>query len=395
MKNRIDRQEDIERWIVAKILGQALEKKDEERLKIWLEEDSENRELFERLQKGEDVREWIRLKVDDYGKKQAALFAEKMEWNTSRHPWRRFYAVAGSIAAVVTLAAGVWLWMDKKEVPVELAQEQHITPGSAKAVLTLADGRKVNVQRAGLDGDERFFIDTEGNEVDLKKEDEKQMTAVPAMDSIQWNVLSVPTGGEFFYTLSDGTQVWLNSASEIRFPSSFSDKERRVYLKGEAFFDVRKKSGKPFIVDLEEGNITVYGTRFNISDYDGEPLSAVLTEGSIGFSDHRGVQARLKPADRLLYNAGKINIQQVDTTLYTAWIHRMFIFKGQTLEEIMNTLSRWYDIDVVFTSEEIKHIRLSGRLNRYQDVRVLLNTYSQTAGIAFDINGRNVIVSKK
>lgn len=392
MKNRIDRQEDIERLIVAKILGQALDKEGEEQLETWLGEDSENRKLFERLQKGDDVREWMRLEIDEYGKKQAALFAEKMEWNTSRHLWRRFYVVAGGIAAVVTLSIGVWLWMGKKEVPVEIAQEQHITPGSAKAVLTLADGRKVNVQRAGREGDERLFIDTEGHEVNLS---EKRMAANPAMDSVQWNVLSVPAGGEFFYTLSDGTRVWLNSASEIRFPSSFSGKERRVYLKGEAFFDVRKEGGNPFIVDLKAGNITVYGTRFNISDYDGEPLSAVLTEGSIGFSDRRGVQARLKPADRLLYNAGEINIQQVDTTLYTAWIHNMFIFKGQTLEEIMKTLSRWYDIDVVFTSEDIKHIRLSGRLNRHQDVRVLLNTYSQTAGLAFDINGRNVIVSKK
>ena len=102
----------------------------------------------------------------------------------------------------------------------------------------------------------------------------------------------------------------------------------------------------------------------------------------------------LKPSDRLEVTERGMRIEQVDTTLYMSWINQMFVFDGQPLEEIMKTLSRWYDMEFTFQSEDLKHIRFSGRLNRYQDIRVLLRTYEQTAGIRFDIQGRNIIISR-
>ena len=197
--------------------------------------------------------------------------------------------------------------------------------------------------------------------------------------------------------LSDGTKVWLNSDSELRFPTSFAGDERRVYLKGEAFFDVVKDSGKQFVVALPEGDIKVYGTRFCITDYGNKPMSAVLTRGSIGFTTTGGEEVRLKPADRLTYEAaeGVLKVEQVDTTLYMSWINKMFVFKGQPLGEIMETLSRWYDLDCVFASEDLKQVRLSGRLNRYQNIQVLLKTYEGIAGLRFEIEGRQVFISRK
>lgn len=144
-----------------------------------------------------------------------------------------------------------------------------------------------------------------------------------------YHTLSVPAGGEFQYVLADGTKVWLNSDSELRFPTSFTGDERRVYLKGEAFFDVKKDNGKQFVVALPKGDIRVYGTRFCITDYGNKPMSAVLTRGSIGFTTTGGEEVRLKPADRLTYEAatGILRVEQVDTTLYMSWINKMFVFK--------------------------------------------------------------------
>ena len=211
------------------------------------------------------------------------------------------------------------------------------------------------------------------------------------------NVYKVPRMFTSRLALPDSTIVYLNSDSELRFPTSFTGDERRVYLKGEAFFDVVKDSGKQFVVALPEGDIKVYGTRFCITDYGNKPMSAVLTRGSIGFTTTGGEEVRLKPADRLTYEAteGVLKVEQVDTTLYMSWINKMFVFKGQPLGEIMETLSRWYDLDCVFASEDLKQVRLSGRLNRYQNIQVLLKTYEGIAGLRFEIEGRQVFISRK
>ena len=170
-----------------------------------------------------------------------------------------------------------------------------------------------------------------------------------------------------------------------------------MFLKGEAFFDVVKNKEQPFVVSLSRGNITVFGTRFNVTDYEESRLSTVLVEGSIGFETQGGQSIKLKPSERLVYDEanGTFSVEQVDPALYTAWIDKMFIFNGQPLSEIMDTLSRWYDFDITFETEDIKNIRLSGRLNRYQDIRVLLNTYEEVANIKFKIEGKSITISRK
>ena len=215
--------------------------------------------------------------------------------------------------------------------------------------------------------------------------------------AVTYNVLAVPAGGEFFYVLPDSTRVWINSDSELRFPTNFVDGVRRVELRGEAFFDVAHDRRSPFVVTLSGGDITVYGTRFNVTDYKETGLSAVLVEGSIGFRSLHGDTVRLIPSERMVYGGDEtgISVEKVDTELYTAWIDHRFVFRGQTLEEIMSTLARWYDFDIVFADEEARTIRLSGRLNRYDDIRVLLRTYEEVAGVHFNIRGREIVISRK
>ena len=190
--------------------------------------------------------------------------------------------------------------------------------------------------------------------------------------------------------------MWLNSQTELRFPKKFGKNERKVYLKGEAFFDVTKDAKHPFIVSTEQGNITVYGTRFNVNNYAETPLSAVLVEGSIGFTTPQGKEVKIKPSEKLTYEQDKdqISVSTVDTSLYTAWVEHRFIFNGQPLEEIMTTLSRWYNFSVTFASDDIRRIRLSGQLYRHEDIRILLDSYEQTTGLKFQIENRNILITK-
>lgn len=379
----------IIRMIAAQVTGKDLSPEEEGVLQEWLAEREEHREVYERVKQGDGVRELLRLQRAGYGERMARDFSCRLQKMRRRHRIGMACKWAGGVAAGVAVLCCVWLLCQPKEAPRHLAVQEEIVPGSGKAVLTLANGAQIDVLRMEEGRDGKVLIDVKGQEVEEPDES-------GAADETVWHTLTVPAGGEFFYELSDSTKVWLNSASELRFPVHFAGQgTREVYLKGEAFFDVAKTNGAvPFVVRLSGGDIKVYGTRFLVKNYAGEPLSAVLTRGCIGFTSSQGRDVLLSPSDRLEVSGENMRIEQVDTTLYMSWINQMFVFDGQPLEEIMKTLSRWYDMEFTFQTEDLKHIRFSGRLNRYQDIRVLLRTYEQTAGIRFDIQGRNIIISR-
>lgn len=379
----------IIRMIAAQVTGKDLSPEEEGVLQEWLAEREEHREVYERVKQGDGVRELLRLQRAGYGERMARDFSCRLQKMRRRHRIGMACKWAGGVAAGVAVLCCVWLLCQPKEAPRHLAVQEEIVPGSGKAVLTLANGTQIDVLRMEEGRDGKVLIDVKGQEVEEPDES-------GAADETVWHTLTVPAGGEFFYELSDSTKVWLNSASELRFPVHFAGQgTREVYLKGEAFFDVTKTNGAvPFVVKLSGGDIKVYGTRFLVKNYAGEPLSAVLTRGCIGFTSSQGRDVLLSPSDRLEVSGENMRIEQVDTTLYMSWINQMFVFEGQPLVEIMKTLSRWYDMDFTFQSEDLKHIRFSGRLNRYQDIRVLLRTYEQTAGIRFDIQGRNIVISR-
>jgi len=379
----------IIRMIAAQVTGKDLSPEEEGVLQEWLAEREEHREVYERIKQGDGVCELLRLQRVGYGERMARDFSCRLQKMRRRHRIGMACKWAGGVAAGVAVLCCVWLLCQPKETPRHLAVQEEIVPGSGKAVLTLANGAQIDVLRMEEGRDGKVLIDVKGQEVEEPDES-------GAADETVWHTLTVPAGGEFFYELSDSTKVWLNSASELRFPVHFAGQgTREVYLKGEAFFDVTKTNGAvPFVVRLSGGDIKVYGTRFLVKNYAGEPLSAVLTRGCIGFTSSQGRDVLLSPSDRLEVSGENMRIEQVDTTLYMSWINQMFVFEGQPLEEIMKTLSRWYDMDFTFQSEDLKHIRFSGRLNRYQDIRVLLRTYEQAAGIRFDIQGRNIVISR-
>ena len=211
------------------------------------------------------------------------------------------------------------------------------------------------------------------------------------------NKLVVPPGQRANLTLSDGTNVWLNACSEMTYPASFSEDTRRVSLKGEAYFDVSKDVEHPFIVVTDDVQVRVYGTSFNVNTLGADGVRTVLVEGKVGIrGQDLDREYVLKPNELAFYdrNSRDMKIETVDPDLYTLWRKGIFVFERETLENIMNTLSLWYDMEVFFQSESAKQLHFSGHMKRYEQIEDILHAITDATGVVFTINDRTVCVSR-
>lgn len=373
--------------IAKKALGKPLSEEEESTLQQWLKEEG-NQRIFDEIVTMELAGHILQLQHDDYGRRMADRFAGTLQRERRKRMFRKMVLYAGSAAAVLLVCVfASRLFFQEPDVPETLCQEKaiRIIPGETKATLTLTDGQEIAICEENRQEVNRLVdsVRTRNNKV-------QQAHRRPT-----YSKLTIPKGGNYQCQLADGTKVWLNSESELRFPDTFEGNERRVFLKGEAFFEVHEDKQHPFIVSTHRGDICVYGTRFNITNYAEETLRTVLVEGKVGFRTTQGKETTLQPSQMLTYDEAtdKVDVRYVDITPYTAWVDNHFVFNGQTLQEIMNTLSRWYNFNAVFVDDRLRHIRLSGRLYRNDDIRILLRSYEQTAGIKFHIKDDNIIIT--
>lgn len=381
---------DISRLIAAKAMEQELTEEEEARLNAWLQASDKNRAAFEEIKTMKLSSRLLELEQADYGQRMSDRFFKQQRQTRRKLIYRNTAIWLSGVAATALIFLAVSLLTPEVRVPQPAKQTVEapvVVPGKVEATLTLTDGRKIGITEKAPTQLNRL-LDSIGIQA--------QAAAGEQPKTVAYNTLTIPVGGEYIFHMADGTKVWLNSKTELRFPESFEGTERRVYLKGEAFFDVYKDKARPFIVTTDRGDIRVYGTRFNVTDYAEAPLSAVLVEGSIVFHPTEGREVKLQPSQRIVYNesTGNTQIETVDVSQYTAWIDHIFVFNGQRLEDIMTSLSRWYNFTPVFTSDDIRNIRLSGRLYRHEDVRILLHSYEQTTGINFHIDGKKIIITK-
>ena len=209
------------------------------------------------------------------------------------------------------------------------------------------------------------------------------------------NRIEVPRGGEFSLELADGSQVWLNAESELRYPARFSGDKRAVYLKGEAYFSVATDSARPFVVEAEGVSVRVYGTEFNVSTQQEGRVETVLVRGAVGMR-HGEEEMRLEPNQLGVFVKadGSMRSQEVDVLPYVAWRTGDFVFKDETLESIMDKLARWYDLEVFFQNGDLRDVRLSGNLKRYKDVRELFRSFEKISEARFSVNGKTVVIGK-
>lgn len=377
----------IERLIRLALLG-AISATEKEKLSAWLDERPENRSLFEKIQR--EVRSSEELPVFCRLDEEEAW--ERFRRSRGRGRGRRLVALryAAAVAVLVGVALSVWIYKDGGPSHEETA----IVPGSPKATLTVASGESVVL---GDGGAEKVVEVTSGRQAKRSGDSLIYAATCPAAGAEEFNTLSIPKGGEFKLVLSDGTMVYLNAATRLRYPVAFGGNERRVRLEGEAYFEVARDSARPFYVEAGDLRVRVYGTSFNVNTQREGETQAVLVEGCVGVKVAGMVEeVEMKPGELLRYDrgTGTLSVKSVDTRQYVAWKDGYFAFEDARLEEIMQKLALWYNVEVFFQSEEAKRFVFTGFMRKYEQIDTILAAVRDVTGVRYSISGRTVVISR-
>lgn len=209
-----------------------------------------------------------------------------------------------------------------------------------------------------------------------------------------FNTLQIPKGNEFRVVLSDGTEVWLNSDSELRYPVNFSDMERKVYLKGEGYFQVKRDTNRPFLVMAEEMEVEVLGTCFNVNTYrDNGYLTATLVCGQVKVRDTISrTCVLLSPDQEAVLLGDHIQVNSVEASEVVAWVNGQFLYTKMPLEQIARQMERWFNVQISFQDNELRSLLFTGGMKRYYTLKSFCSLIEETADVRFDIDGRQVTV---
>jgi len=304
-----------------------------------------------------------------------------------------FIRAAAAILVVSLLFAGYFMLNDSKEAKTaKIETKNDVSPGGNKAILTLADGRKISlsegasaelVNRAGI----KIYKKSDGQLIyDLSSSGEEDINISG------YNTIQTPAGGQYQVNLSDGTRVWLNSQSSIHFPIVFNGGERKVSITGEAYFEVAHNPDKPFIVESREQEIRVLGTHFNVMSYSNEAsVKTTLVEGSVAVKNARG-SIILKPGQQSETTSTTIKLNKnTDIDNAVAWKNGRIQFADADIQSIMRVLSRWYDIDVEYSGPPSAS-HFGGSVSRSKNLSEVLKVLEATGYVHFKIEGRRVTV---
>ncbi|QTD36580.1 DUF4974 domain-containing protein [Polaribacter batillariae] len=319
-------------------------------------------------------------------------FQIKKEQSKQKHTFTTFfkYVAAASVLIVISLAFYFTKQDSQKQFLEPIIVNNQIEKGTDKAVLMLSNNKEVVLEKGKPFNDKNIISD--GKELVYKKSDIKQ---------IAYNTLTVPRGGEFQITLSDGTKVWLNSDTKIKYPEVFSNgKERQVELVyGEAYFDVSSSflnNGTSFKVLSQSQEITVLGTEFNVKAYKEDSIIyTTLVEGSVAI-DISGKNQVLKPGEQAALNLKNDNItilKNVDVYNEISWRQGVFSFENKPLANIMQTLSRWYNMQVTFDDKSLESLRFSGKLKKSQSIEDIMTAVKNSSIINnYEINNKTIFL---
>ncbi|RFM35862.1 FecR family protein [Chitinophaga silvisoli] len=304
-----------------------------------------------------------------------------------RFRWLRY---AAAVALILAAARGGYLWKSFKSKPLAQVQTQHdILAGGDKAILTLADGSTIELDSTG-----NQQIAKQGNTSIINLAGGKlAYHAANNSNEVLYNKISTPRGGQFQITLPDGTQVWLNALSSLRFPTVFNGSNRTVELTGEAYFEVQKDAAKPFLVKVAGMQIDVLGTSFDVMAYpDEKQIQTTLIEGAVKVSVG-GKSKILQPGEQSqVQKDGRLDVlPTTDLESVIAWKNGYFKFNQADLQTVMRQLARWYDVEVSFEGP-IPDFRFVGELKRKASLSTNLKilSYSQ---VNFKMDGNTITVT--
>lgn len=326
-----------------------------------------------------------------------ADFKENYKPKKNQHKLITLFTYASAAIIIMAISFGIYFYQQKNITLVGaknivLQKTSLIKPGENKAILTLANGEKINLDDH-LNGE---LLNQKG--IKISKTQDGQLlyeTIATPNTQISTNTVSTPNGGQYQVILTDGTKVWLNAASTLKYPTKFVGKERTVELNGEAYFEVAHNANAPFKVINKNQTIMVLGTHFNINCYDDENfVKTTLLEGSVKVTNTQTQQtAMLLPGQQTVLAANQFRVKKADTRSTIAWKTGYFRFNDEDLYVIMNQIARWYDVEISYNGD-FSNMSFGGYISRNKSINEILSLMEVTKSIKFKIEGRKIIVMK-
>lgn len=380
----------IAELIYKKQLEMSLTPEEEKKLEDWMKESEEHRQLYDEiLNRPFDksvFRNWET--AGDAAASWKKIVRRSHDLSSRRISNLKFVRYAAVIFLLLAVGS-LWLFFRQPEVS-EPTLAENVIPGRKQAVLTLSDGRQVSLDEqmtlASITEEEGITIRNEGKNL--------QYDSCLRIQKELYNTIDVPRGGEYLLTLSDGTSIWLNSESRLTYPVSFSGDTREVSLKGEAFFEVKKNTGKPFIVHTGEFDVRVTGTQFNVRIYPDEPACATLAEGHIQLEKNQIIRV-LEPGQQAVLVGNDLKIGTADIEEITAWRYENFCFNQRRLESIMNELTRWYDIEIFYQDAAAKEYHFTAWFKRSDSIEEVIMILEKTQKIKMELKGKTLTIKSK
>ena len=374
--------------LLWKRLSGTLDAREKQTLDHWLETDHENQELMDKLEAFQKKP----VKISDEQRDEAW---QRLKSTLDVTPVRPLYPEKSGILKILYRAAAVFLlaataallWNHYYTTPAQTAKVT-LLPGRAKATLLTASGQSIAL------GDSAVNLTQRGVDAEATGTALTYFAHTPAVVE-QINTLMIPRGGEFQLTLADGTRVWLNAESTIRYPAQFTGAVRRVELTGEAYFEVAKNKERPFEVVTSAQTIAVLGTSFNVTAYPDEPqVRTTLVEGKVAVRLASGKSMQITPGLQSVLDvaSGELSLHEVDTDIYTSWKDGLFIFEDETLANILARMGRWYDVEIRYVSSGQKNSRFTAHVDKYQSAAEVLKLMQATGAVAFEVDEKIITV---
>ncbi len=382
--------------LIFKKITQNISNKDLKKLEAWINQSPENKAIYKETINHDNINSALKYYFK-YDVDSAWIKTEKRLRQVNRKTKQLTIKIIRYAAAItIPLLVAGYIFLLSPKPADSIIVDIPFKPGNQKAILTLSNGEIVAIGKNFKANNIKI------SESSLITDSSYTLIYGPEITSpkiIEYNTLQTPKGGEYSLILADGSKAWLNADSKLKYPISFSDSERKIFLEGEAYFEVTTNKNKPFIVHTNGYDITVLGTSFNVMAYNNEKhIATTLLEGSVKINQTElNNTIYLTPGQQAILNKDSniIETATVDTYQYISWKDGLFVFKSEPLASIANKFSRWYNCEIQFTDESIKNTKFTGTLNKHTSLGDLLNTISQTCLINFSVNANNVLIISK
>ena len=372
-------------------LDETLTPEEEAEFRRWLSASVANRVLLDRIRDERILLNKIRFSLKNNKGKGWGNIQKKIRKRPN--VFVRFMRYAAVLVAIVLVSVTVYQVVDyPKEDDDKLFVQEYPMPikGGYKAYLELTTG-----ERLVLDTLNKVIARVEGAMIKTENAgtviiDGQKTDSV--MEKSEYNRLVIPRGGEYKLVMADGTTVWLNSESSLKYPVRFAGERREVWMEGEVCFDVAENKEHPFVVHVDKAEVKVLGTLFNVEAYPGEEtITTTLVRGKVQVT--RGEESRvMEPDEQVVIEGERFTMRKVVAGDFVRWTSGVFSFSEASLESIMDKLARWYDVEVFFSNASLKDLHITLEVRRYENIADILAKMEKMGLVRFDINNRTIVV---